>query len=338
MRTPQWLLSGLLALTLMLSGCPDPDDDLDSTLWSTAFDASAGGWLLNVGGSGPAQLFAVGGELNGGSTIMGFDGSSWSAVDTGLDLPLLNWVHATSATDVTIVGQEGTIVHFDGSVWTKTDAPRDQNLWGVWGASSDDLWAVGGNARSDGDATILRYDGTSWTEVTIPELQKANVRAFFKVWGTSADNVYMVGQNGAVLHWDGATLTEELVGASDDLIALWGTGPDEIVAVGGRSNGIVSVFDGTEWRTENLSPLPGLNGVWMRTPGVAHIAGARGTLATLDTTTFTVTVAAEVITPNDFHAVFGDGAGTIFGVGGNLFSVAGPFEGLALQRSLNDDE
>ncbi len=337
MKKPQNLFIGLVLLAFAISGCPDDGETVDTT-WAPAFDASASGWLLNVGGSGPANLFAVGGELNGAGTIMGFDGSTWSPVDTGLDLPLMNWVHALAANDVVMVGQEGTIVRFDGTTWTKTTAPTSQNLWGVWGATNDDLWAVGGNGRSDGDATILRYDGASWSEVTIPELEKANVRAFFKVWGTSSDNVYMVGQNGAVLHWDGSALTEQLVGASDDLIALWGTGPDEIVAVGGRSNGIVSVFNGTEWRTENLSPLPGLNGVWMRTPGIAHLAGARGTLATFDVATFTATPAAEVDTPNDFHAVFGDGAGSLYGVGGNLFSVAGPFEGVAFRRSLSDDE
>ena len=36
-------------------------------------------------------------------------------------------------------------------------------LWGVWGSSATDVFAVGGNGAI-GEGTILHYDGDTWRE------------------------------------------------------------------------------------------------------------------------------------------------------------------------------
>lgn len=299
--------------------------------WEPAFDAEPVGWLMNVGGSGPDDLYAVGGSAERG-VVMHWDGAEWSEVGLGVDVPLLNWVHAFGPDDVLAVGNGGTVLHFDGTGWSLQETPVENDLWGVWGASPDDVWAVGGRGRMEGQQTLLRWDGSTWREVPVPDLERPNVYAFFKVWGTGPDDVWIVGQRGAVLHWDGSALTEHLVGASQDLIALWGTGPDDVVVVGGRSNGVVSLWDGEDWRTESLAPLPGLNGVWMREPGLAHVAGINGTIAELDLETLEHE-RAEVDTRLDFHAIYGDGE-KLTAVGGSLARQDSPYEGLAWTRAL----
>lgn len=325
---------------LSLAGCPetvDPPDGGGPTSWAPTFDAASAGWLLNTWGPSPDDLYAVGGTAAKGA-VMHFDGTRWSPVTLGVDTPLLNWSFGFGAKDVTIVGAAGTVLHWDGQAWTKQAAPTTQDLWGVWGAAPDDLWAVGGGGLAAGQATLLHYDGATWTSQVLPALQRPNVWQLLKVWGTSAENVYVVGQRGVVLHFSAGAWKEELVGASDDLVSLWGTGPDHIVAVGGRSNGIASVWNGTSWHTESLAPLPGLNGVWMRTPGKAHIAGAYGTLGVLDLATLQVTT-ADPGTKLDFHSVFGDTQGHLYAVGGNLAS-ANPatYVGLAYTRVLGAEE
>lgn len=316
----------LAAIAILLLGCSDPVEG-----WQPAFPAEDVGWLLNVSGSSSEDIYAWGGEPSAG-TAMRFDGQAWSEVALGVDVPLLTWGHSFGPTNVTAVGFGGTVVHYDGSSWTVQTTPTTEDLWGVWGASPSDLWAVGGRGREEGQATLLHYDGSTWEEVALPPLQRANVFAFFKVWGTSADNVYVVGQRGAVLHYDGSQWTEELVGASADLISVWGTGPDNIVAVGGRNNGIVSVWNGTQWRTESLAPLPGLNGVWTDTPGIVHVAGGVGTVGVLDLETFEL----EQSYPGsalELHAIFSPDGSQFFAVGGNLLAATGPFVGVAYERS-----
>jgi len=326
-----------LCLAFVLAGCPSGDDP-PSYEWEEAFDASSTGWLLNVWGPSGDDLYAVGGSPDTG-VMMHWDGESWSEVDLGLDVPLLNWIYGFGPDDIWAVGDDGTIIHWDGSEWTLVPpaTPTDQNLWGVWGASSDDMWAVGGNGRAEGQATILRYDGSEWSAVEVPELMRSMVWAFFKVWGTSSDNVYIVGQRGAVLQWNGTELVEHLVGTSDDLISLWGTGPDRIGVVGGRGNGVVSTWDGTEWHTESLAPLPGLNGVWTRRPDVLHVVGIEGTIAVVDFETLEYRDDYQD-TRLAFHAVFGDDGDKLTTVGGNLANPAGPYQGIAYTRDLREDE
>ena len=332
----RWLAASLLCLAAL--GCsddteePPPSDDE----WKEAFAASSEGWLLSVWGPSPTSVYAMGGQPGEGR-LHHFDGSAWKRVELPAGTPLLTWAYGFSDADITFVGDAGAVLHFDGSAFTAQTTPTTENLWGVWGPAPNDLYAVGGSGRSGGVPTLLHYDGAAWATVTLPALQKANVNALFKVWGTSATNVYAVGQRGTVLHFDGIEWTEELVGASDDLISIWGTDASHVYAVGGRGNGIMSRFDGTEWHTESLAPLPALNGVFTRTPDVVHVVGITGTIAVVDGKTLKVVESKPWSTTLDLHATFGAGD-TLFAVGGSLASTQAPFEGIALQRGLLTEE
>jgi hypothetical protein len=290
---------------------------------------------MNIWGPSAGELYSPGGSLDDG-TIIRFDGTDATEVSLPAPVPLLNWSFGFGSSDIHVVGNEGTLLHYDGTAWRLVDSPTDQDLWGVWGAAPDDVWAVGGTARGvDGVPTLLHYDGSAWTVEPIPTPTLSNVHALFKVWGSSASDVYAVGDVGIVLHFDGGAWEEQLVGAADDLVAVWGTGPNDVVAVGGRGNGIVAHFDGSAWRTESVAPLPGLNGVFMRAPGVAHIVGIRGTIGLFDTETFEVVEAFpdELL---DFHSVFSV-AGELHAVGGNLAVPMGA-EGIAWRRALAGGE
>jgi hypothetical protein len=318
---------------------PDPAVNDD---WHEAFDARSTGWLMatfSPPGTAGKVRYAVGGAPDAG-VVMRDDGHGWAPVALGAageGVPLLNWVTGFGEDAIVVVGGGGAVLRWDGAAWTREATPTDQDLWGVWGPAADDLWAVGGTVTPGGHPVILHHDGIAWTEVALPTLQKGNVRAFFKVWGAGRDHALVVGQNGVVLRWDGAIWTEELVGASADLIALWGTGKDHVVMVGGRGNAIVTTWDGVRWRTENLAPLSGLNGVWMREPDVIHVVGTLGTVGELDFATLAPHV-RSLSEDLDFHAVFGDEAGRISAVGGSFRSIVAPFEGMAWERELDDGE
>lgn len=320
----------VLSIALTQLACPD-----DPEGWSTAFDAEERGWFLSAWGPSQDHVFTVGGQPSAG-VIMERTGETWSEVDLGLEVPLLNWVFGFADDDITVVGREGTVLHFDGTEWQQQPTPTVEDLWGVWGSSPSNLWAVGGRGRAEGQATILRYDGNTWTAVEVPSLQRPNVFAFFKVWGTGPDNVVIVGQRGVVLRWNGNELVEELAGASDDLVSVWGTGPDNIVAVGGRGTAVVARFDGSEWTTTSLAPLPGLNGVWVRNEKTIHAVGAVGTLLAVDAATMEP-IQSFAGTDLDFHAVFGVGD-RLLSVGGNILAAQPPYRGVAVQRRLETAE
>lgn len=333
------LILGLI-LGLGLGGC-GPDDPANLE-WREAFDASSRGWLLSAWGPDDSdRVYAVGGMPlpsvdTGEGFIMARDGENWSALELPPGTPLLNWMIGFGDDNLFVAGNQGTVLHWDGSAWSTMDTPTEEQLWGIWGSAPDDLWAVGGGGRAESEATLLHYDGAAWTSVMAPELDR-ETHAFFKVWGTGANDVIVVGQRGVVLRYDGSDWRQELVGTGQDLISLWGTGPDRIAIVGGRSNGVIVTWDGSEWHTENLSPLPGLNGVWMGNDNVVHAVGVEGTLATISFDERTWTEAMPT-TRMVFHAVFGDRSGRLTAVGGNLASPSAPFEGIAYTRELGANE
>ncbi|UCG85716.1 MAG: glucosyltransferase-I, partial [Gemmatimonadota bacterium] len=70
----------------------------------------------------------------------------------------------------------GTILHYDGSEWSGMTSGTQSVLTGVWGTSSTDIYAVGG------DGVILHYDGTAWSDVW-------SGPGVSGVWGTSPTDV-----------------------------------------------------------------------------------------------------------------------------------------------------
>ncbi len=321
----------------MISGCGDDAPAPDLT-WRDAFDATDTGWLLSTWGSADDDRYAVGGTLDEG-VIWHHAGGRWRQIDDlPAETPLLNWVFGFSDEDVWVVGNGGSVLHYDGSRWRRQSTPTEEDLWGIWGAGSDELWAVGGSGRPDAEATLLRYDGDAWELVELPEFERAGVHALFKIWGASKDEIFAVGQNGIVLQYDGDEWQEQLVGASDDLIGVWGTGPNDVLAVGGRGGGVISHYDGKEWTTTTLFRVPGINGVWMQTPGVAHLAVTEGRIAILDVE---APEEIELIQPGtslDFHAIYGT-EGKLTAVGGNFDTIsADDLRGVALERDLGSND
>lgn len=329
------MLSSLASALLVLSssGCADDDPMPPAATWRESFPAEDLGWLLSVAGPSPEQLYAVGGAPGAG-VARAWDGAAWGEVDLPPGTPLLNWVHAFASDDVYAVGEGGTILHYDGLTWSTETTTATEDLWGVWGASPDDVWAVGGRGFAEGQATLLRRQEGRWTVQTLPPIVRAGVFALFKVWGSGPSDVFVVGQRGIILRFDGTTWREEGAGVSQDLIAVWGTSSSEVVAVGGRGNGVVVVWDGQAWTDyDDLAPLPGLNGVWTGSEGEAWVVGEAGTVATFNTRTGAITQVELPLTgaqgTYDFHAVFGDMSGRMTAVGGNFFMTAGPYRGLA---------
>ena len=106
-----------------------------------------GGSLHGVWGSGPNDVWAVGGDGNGDGITLHWDGTAWTAVSSGTMYDLIR-VWGSGANDVWAVGDVGTILHWDGSAWTSASSGTTFALFGVWGSGANDVWAVG-------DGTIL---------------------------------------------------------------------------------------------------------------------------------------------------------------------------------------
>lgn len=73
----------------------------------------------------------------------------------------------------------------------------------------------------------------------------------FSVWGSSATDVFVVGDKASIFHYDGETWRKETSTATADLFSVWGTGPDQVFACGG--GGTILRRSGSVWTKE---PVP----------------------------------------------------------------------------------
>ena len=349
------LSSCLMMGSLMCWGCDAEDTsealDMRSTAepleheWTLEASFVEEGTVMSVWGAANAEgwsaesVWAVGGQPDQGRMWMRREGN-WieGQVPEGA---LLNWVHGANG-HLWVVGNGGRALRQispeiggDGS-WQVFDSNTDQDLWGVWVRSPDEVWAVGGDPLREGEAdpVITHFDGTRWRRVEVPPLDRSGVRSLFKVYGeVETGRVFAVGMKGVILGdlgegWRQFDVTPagDAPPSSEDLVSLWGD-DDGILAVGGRSNGILARWDGSQWSSTTLAGVPGLNGVWMDQRGIATTVGVRGAA---------LTVAADALsgarertgTSLVLHAVWG-GSESIWAVGGSLDN-SPPWEGVIL--------
>jgi hypothetical protein len=82
------------------------------------------------------------------------------------------------------------------------------------------------------------------------------------VWGSSSSDVFAVGDNGTILHFDGSRWSAMSSPTADTLRGISGTSPDNVYASG--DNGTALRYDGTTWTvldpqtSNNLGPV----GAW----------------------------------------------------------------------------
>jgi len=295
-------------------------------VWSIAFDASEVGALSSVWGTGPDNVFVVGGTFGQGE-VYHYDGSVWR----GMVVPavqMLVWVFGFAPDDVYAVGVGGGVIHFDGTAWTALDSVTSEDLWGVWGTSPQDLWIVGGTV-GDGEPVLLHFDGENFTPHDVPE-NDLEASALFKVWGIGS-KVYAVGANGLIIERADGVWRRIDAGpqATEDFVSLWGTSEANIVVVGGRTNAQIAQFDGTQWTTLRPFGRPGMNGCFIDDPEFAVIGGATGWVGRY-TPSADTPVEEDSPALDDIHAVWGDGAGRYYAVGGQFRA---PFRGVALVRT-----
>jgi hypothetical protein len=326
-------LSALAVLAVVAtSGCPSPHDDdggggsTSDPAWQVVLDGGTlDRALLSVWGTDSKHVFAVGGPLgNAGFEALAlfYDGDTWTDLHAG-GADSFWWVHGTSASDVWMVGEKGRITHYDGTTFTSSVSGTTATLWGVMAFSPTDAWAVGGTPEgtaAEEDDIVLHWDGAAWTHETLPGTPLG--RSLFKVWGTSDDDLYVVGEAGVIWHrgaagWVLQASTPPL--STGTLFTVHGCSATEIYAVGGSS---ILKSDGTTWTKMDANLVNGANGVSCAHTGDLAVVGFGGLKQRFDAGMWTDDF---VSAPHgDLHSVWSDETGAFWAVGGDFVSKSKP--------------
>jgi hypothetical protein len=165
----------------------------------------------------------------------------WSEETSGTAYDL-NGLWGFSADDVYAVGQEGTILRRGGTGWAPMTSGIDLRLHAIWGTSASDLYATGQGG------IVLEYKGSEWSVMS-----PAGSNRYFAIWGVGG-KLFVAGMDGYMqgllaVH-DGSWSLVDLGEEPPILNGLWGSGPDDVYAVGDFST--ILHLQGGQWSEVQL--------------------------------------------------------------------------------------
>jgi hypothetical protein len=227
-----------------------------------------------------------------------------------------------------MAGAGAMVLRFDGHRFERMPTPGlgKQTVYGVWGKSAEDFYAVGSAAGRDG--FIWHYHGGTFDKevipLDVPRMADGEVPGFFKVWG-AGDDVWVVGGGGTILHRKGSTRFSVVPsGTKDTLFTVNGTGK-HLLAVGGSSNGVLLELDAVAPpHVHNASPPAAalMQGVFASERYGDWASGERGFVYTRTGTGAFAIVDHGLPLPaaSSLHSIFVDGAGGVWSAGGNVLT------------------
>ena len=282
--------------------------------------------VLSISGTSPTDVYAVGADPhdNRGPYVVHYDGTAWRRLDTGATGDLW-WISVTPIDgDFYMAGADGLVLQYDppSNHFTRHTTPdATTQLFGIWGTSASNLWAVGGDDEQR--AVLWHYDGMMWTVQDVSGVVRQDVpTTLFKVWGTGASDVYAVGETGTVLHYDGMHWALVDIGNSNTLFTVHGNG-SVLATVGGfiATGVILERKDDGTFLNRTPSGVPQLNGIFVG-PGSSDAVSVGNSLSVAVRDASGWTVVNEGTDPEnpprDFHGVWVDADNGIWAVGGDL--------------------
>jgi hypothetical protein len=324
-------LAAVVALVTWASAChetepPKPSASTDPPEWKTlAQDLPEA--LLSVSGRSSTDVFAVGADKGHGPLVVHFDGKSWKQLQTGQTGDLW-WVQAVPGGHaVLMAGASAMVLRYDGSRFERLETPGlgRQTVYGVWGKSADDFYAVGSAGGRSGFVWHYRA-GTFENEaipVNVPRVADGQTPGFFKVWG-DGDDVWVVGAAGTILHRKGKAPFGVAQSPTKETLFTISGDHDRLLAVGGGSNGVL--LERTNGAFHDTSPTGTalLQGVYASPQG-DWASGERGLVyARPQPGSRWVPVEHGLSIPAAYslHSIYADETGGVWSVGGDVLSPA----------------
>jgi hypothetical protein len=204
---------------------------------------------------------------------------------------------------------------------------------------------TGGDVNGDGRITVDEIlsavtDALSGCPVATTWQQIDPTTGLQDIWGVSIDDIFVVGGDGVVLHYNGDGWAPMNSGTSFTLLAVWGLAADDVYAVGfnplSSSNpalqrGIILHYDGESWtEVQHGQTDTFFRDVWASAPDDVFVVGGRegfgtpGVILHYNGETWTQQLLVNDSQPhNQLRGVWGFGPDDVYAVG----SGQAPLEG-----------
>ena len=124
------------------------------------------------------------------------------------------------------------VVHWNGTNWKPKKIFYKGGIWAIrtiFAFNENDIWFSG----------YMRYLNGQFVELTIPDILMG--WQISKLWGSSSSDLYAVGNNGNIAHWDGVRWRKIESGTTVDLLDVWGSPDGSIVWACGENSKTVLI-------------------------------------------------------------------------------------------------
>lgn len=242
----------------------------DGSTWFLDNAEATGYPLYSINGTSLQNIFAVG---QAGELLIEF-GFGWyhTPILTAEDL---HGVVAFDDKSAIAVGTNGSIFSISNRrVATALTSPTTEQLNAIYTsnlAAKTDIWVVGTNG------TILRsVNGINFTIETSPTTDE-----LLSISGDGPNNIFAVGVNGTVIHWDGTSWTVQTLagGYTLNTVAMSFEDPND-VWIGAQGGHVFhkGTYDLAFTEADVTSTTEGLFGSWLKSPNVMWMVGGNGTI------------------------------------------------------------
>ncbi len=214
------------------------------------------------------------------------------------------WVDSLTSA-IYCVGEFGTAVRIDAAGATVIPVNGSPNLEAVWVSPGGFVYACG----SSGLTWKLSLGGIFGLADTGPTSV-----AFRDIWGSSDDDIFVVGDDGTIRHFDGSNWSTMDSRFDKTLFSVWGRSNTDVYAVG--SDGVILHYDGNVWDSMPTPISLTLFSVWGFDEAKIYAVGQAGKVLSYDSS-LDEWVEINIETPSNLVSVWGTSDDNLFASGIN---------------------
>tara|TARA_A100001037_G_scaffold287657_1_gene297382 strand:- start:21770 stop:22762 length:993 start_codon:yes stop_codon:yes gene_type:complete len=317
----------LIILFSTLASCSNNDNE--SGKWEIVHEQLPAA-LTAIWGINSQDIWAVGGNTvdNKGSLILHFDGEKWERLYSNSDSDLW-WIFGFAEGPIFFGGSKGLILKYFEGQFETMETPGDATVYGIWGTSENDLWAVGGNIING--AFAWRYNGEKWENAERFPAGLSRTQSLFKVWGENPEKVWLIGTNGKTIFFNGKDFIGQATKTQYPLFTIHGNNVSNPVIVGGLVKGVILENINGEWVDKSPKNTPHLMGIFSRN-NQSYAVGINTSILRQINNEQWGEIQTGIKSEKGLHSIWIDEKGGVWTVGGNV--LAPPLtEGIMLYRS-----
>ena len=200
--------------------------------WTLAYDLFLDVTILDIWGSSPDSIYAVGDE----GLVLHWNGVDWQRMVSGTKSALYS-IWGYDDTHILAVGDFGLVLRWNGETWAEFYAGTENFLFDIWGDALDNIFIVGLSG------TLVHFDGQRWN--LTPTRARDDLMA---VDGLPGHPPFAVGTQGNILRFDGNQWQPEASPTTAGLRAVCVCPDGSVYAAGSQGNVLKrrSFFNGAQ--------------------------------------------------------------------------------------------